>query len=178
MWHRASGFLIWAIVCAGIVLGARLLFPGDTVPRTVPRAHAQVAGLVSFPSAALSIKTSDDQIHKFKVEVATSPEERSQGLMFRRALEPDAGMLFDFGRTEPVAMWMKNTLIPLDMLFIASDGSVVNIAQRTVPESLTPIPSAKPVRYVLELAGGTVSRLGVKPGDKVLYSAMGSAAVP
>jgi uncharacterized membrane protein (UPF0127 family) len=85
-------------------------------------------------------------------------------------------MLFDFGHSESVAMWMKNTLIPLDMLFIASDGSVINIAQRTVPESLTPIPSAQPVRYVLELAGGTASRLGIKPGDRVLYAAIGTAA--
>ena len=132
MWHRTTGFLLWALVCAGVVLGAGALFPGDGVAPPVARAQAQV-GLVTFPSAALGIKTSDDKVHRFKIEVATSPEERSQGLMFRRTLAADAGMLFDFGRTDSVAMWMKNTLIPLDMLFIASDGSVVNIAQRTVP---------------------------------------------
>jgi uncharacterized membrane protein (UPF0127 family) len=175
MWHRASAFLLWAVVCAGVVLGARLLFPGETGPRAVAHAHAQVA-LVKFPSASLGIKTSDDKVHQFKIEVATKPEERAQGLMFRRTLAPDAGMLFDFGRTDSVAMWMKNTFIPLDMLFITSDGSVVNIAQRTVPESLTAVPSAKPVRYVLEVPGGTASRLGLKPGDKVLYPSMGTAA--
>jgi hypothetical protein len=132
-------------------------------------AQAQAPSLVTFPSSPLGIQTRDGKRHGFKVEVASSPDERAQGLMFRRTLAPDAGMLFDFGRTEPVAMWMKNTLIPLDMLFIASDGAVVNIAQRTVPGSLTPIPSAKPVRFVLELAGGTTARLGIKPGDKVLH---------
>lgn len=174
MWHRASGFLLWAIVCVAVVLGARTLLPGEASPRAVARAQAQVAGLITFPSAPLAIQTSD-KVHRFKVEVATKPEERAQGLMFRRTLAADAGMLFDFGRTEPVAMWMKNTFIPLDMLFITSDGTIVNIAQRTVPESLTAIPSAKPVRYVLEVASGTASRLGLKPGDKVLYPAMGSA---
>lgn len=175
MWHRASAFLLWAVVCAGIVLGARLLFPGETGPRAVTRAQAQAA-LVKFPTASLGIKTSDSKVHRFKIEVATKPEERAQGLMFRRTLAPDAGMLFDFGRTDSVAMWMKNTYIPLDMLFITSGGSVVNIAQRAVPESLTAIPSAKPVRYVLEVPGGTASRLGLKAGDTVLYPAMGTAA--
>lgn len=157
----------------------------DVLPRFIPGAIAILAsgtayaqspsGLVTFPRAPLGIETRDGKRHRFKVEVASSAEERAQGLMFRRTLAPDAGMLFDFGRTEPVAMWMKNTLIPLDMLFIASDGAVVNIAQRTVPGSLTPIPSAKPVRFVLELAGGTASRLGIKPGDKVLHSLFGSS---
>jgi uncharacterized membrane protein (UPF0127 family) len=118
---------------------------------------------VTLPSTPLAIQTSDGNTHRFKVEVARSPDERSLGLMFRRTLAPDAGMLFDFGHSEPVAMWMKNTLIPLDMLFIGSDGTVVNIAQRTVPQSLTPIPAAKPVRFVLEVPGGTASRLGIKP---------------
>jgi uncharacterized membrane protein (UPF0127 family) len=175
MWHRNVRLLLWSIGCAAVIFGARWLFPGEGLTPQAAHAQAQV-GIVTFPKATLEIKTSDDKTHRFKIEVAKSPEERAQGLMFRRTLAPDAGMLFDFGHSESVAMWMKNTLIPLDMLFIASDGAVTNIAQRTVPESLTPIPSAKPVRYVLELAGGTASRLGIKPGDKVLYSAIGTAA--
>ena len=157
-----------------LLVGFLPLFAGAILlPSTV---QAQTpSGLVTFPSAPLAIQTSDGKRHSFKVEVASSAEERAQGLMFRRSLAPDAGMLFDFGRTEPVAMWMKNTLIPLDMLFIASDGAVVNIAQRTVPGSLTTIPSAKPVRFVLELAGGTASRLAIKPGDKVLHPLFGAA---
>jgi hypothetical protein len=78
-------------------------------------------------------------------------------------------MLFDFKTDRPVAMWMRNTRIPLDMLFIARDGRVANIAERAVPFSEQTIPSAGPVRAVLELAGGTASRLGIKPGDRVVH---------
>ncbi len=162
--------LLVTTLCAGALVA---LAQG---PVLAPRATLAQApsGAVAFPSSPLAIQTGDGKTHRFKVEVARSPEERSQGLMFRRTLAPDAGMLFDFGRTEPVAMWMKNTLIPLDMLFIAGDGAIVNIAQRTVPQSLTPIPSAKPVRFVLELPGGTASRLAIKPGDKVLHPLLGT----
>jgi uncharacterized membrane protein (UPF0127 family) len=104
--------------------------------------------------------------HVFKVEIAATPEARNLGLMFRRELAPDGGMLFDFKQTQPVSMWMRNTLIPLDMLFIAENGRVVNIAERAVPGSLTSITSAEPVRYVLEVAGGTASRIGLKAGDR------------
>ncbi len=76
-------------------------------------------------------------------------------------------MLFDFQRAVPVAMWMKNTFIPLDMLFIAADGRIVNIARRTVPQSLETIPSAAPVRWVLELNAGAAARLGIRAGDRV-----------
>ena len=149
-----------------LLVGFPQPFASDVFP-AVSMAQAQApSGLVTFPITALVIQTSDGKRHSFKVELASSSEERSQGLMFRRILAADAGMLFDFGRTEPVSMWMKNTLIPLDMLFIDIDGTVVNIAQRTVPGSLTPIPSAKPVRFVLELPGGSASRLAIKPGDK------------
>ena len=82
-------------------------------------------------------------------------------------------MLFDYGRTQPVAMWMKNTLVPLDILFIAADGRVVNIAADAVPESLTSIPSAGPVRAVLEINAGTAARLGIKPGDRVIHPIFG-----
>ena len=141
-----------------------------------PTLQAQAASApVAKPTTPLAIVTVDGKTHPFKVEVVAEPEERAVGLMFRRSLAADGGMLFDFGRTEPVAMWMKNTLIPLDMLFIANDGSVVNIAQRTVPGSLATIPSAKPVRFVLEVAGGTAARLGIKPGDKVVHPLFGNA---
>jgi uncharacterized membrane protein (UPF0127 family) len=158
------------ILCLGTLVA---LAPGAAfVPRSA-LAQAQ-SGLVAFSSAPLSIRTGEGKTHRFKVEIARTPEERAQGLMFRRVMAPDAGMLFDFGRTEPVAMWMKNTLIPLDMLFVGADGAVVNIAQRTVPQSLTPIPSARPVRFVLELPGGTAARLGLKPGDKLLHPLFGT----
>ena len=107
--------------------------------------------------------------HVFKVEVADTPEERSIGLMFRRSLDPDRGMLFDYRDVRPASMWMKNTYLPLDMLFIAADGRVVNIAENTVPGSLDSIASEGPVRAVLELNAGTVARLGIAPADRVVH---------
>jgi len=106
--------------------------------------------------------------HEFEVELAVTPQQRSQGLMYRRNMLPDAGMLFDFGRQPTRAsMWMRNTFIPLDMLFIKADGEIESIAARTVPHSLETISSDGPVRGVLELNGGTADRLGIKPGDRV-----------
>jgi uncharacterized membrane protein (UPF0127 family) len=89
--------------------------------------------------------------------------------MYRPSMPNDTGMLFDFGIEQRVSMWMKNTLIPLDMLFIDVHGKIVNIAERTVPHSLASIPAVKPVRFVLELNGGTASRLGIRPGDTVKH---------
>ncbi len=113
--------------------------------------------------------------HSFSVEVADTPERRSLGLMHRRSMPANAGMLFDFKSDQPVAMWMRNTVIPLDMLFIARDGRIVNIAERTVPFSETGIPSRGPVRAVLELNAGTAARLGIKPGDRVTHPIFASA---
>lgn len=120
------------------------------------------------PQDLLVIKTRTGEV-TFSVELADTPEKRSLGLMHRRELAADAGMLFNFSQTAPVAMWMKNTLIPLDMVFIKADGAIVNIAERTVPETLTPIESRGPVLAVLELNGGTCARLGIRPGDTVLH---------
>jgi uncharacterized membrane protein (UPF0127 family) len=117
----------------------------------------------------LEIVSPKGKAHIFKVELANTPESRNQGLMHRRSMPTDAGMLFDFGVEGRVSMWMKNTLIPLDMLFIDSNGKIVNIAERTVPHSLESVPAAKPIRFVLELNGGTASRLGIRPGDQVKH---------
>jgi uncharacterized membrane protein (UPF0127 family) len=107
--------------------------------------------------------------HRFNVEFADTAEKRAVGLMHRPAMAADAGMLFDFKTDAPVSMWMRNTRIPLDMLFIAKDGRIVNIHERAVPFSETSIPSKGPVRAVLELNGGTSARLGIKPGDRVTH---------
>ena len=105
--------------------------------------------------------------HKFSVEVAATPAEQETGLMFRRALAPDRGMIFPYDPPQDVAFWMKNTLIPLDMLFIRADGHVARIAANTVPMSLEPVPSGEPVGAVLEIAGGRAAQIGIKPGDLV-----------
>lgn len=114
--------------------------------------------------------------HAFQVELAATEKERRLGLMFRRKLAADAGMLFDYVRAQPVTMWMKNTYIPLDMLFIAADGRVVNIARRTVPHSLRSIPSEGRVRAVLEVNAGTADRLGIAPGARVRHRIFGNLA--
>jgi len=124
---------------------------------------------VSFPTSQLEIVNGAGASHGFAVEVATSHQQLAQGLMYRRTLAPDAGMLFDFGEPQPVTMWMKNTLIPLDMVFIAANGAVLGIAERTVPQSLAVIASPGPVRAVLELNGGTADRLGIHAGDRVRH---------
>ena len=108
-------------------------------------------------------------VHDFQVEVADTAQERQIGLMFRRILPPDHGMLFDYRHSRRVSMWMKNTLIPLDMLFIEADGTIESIRERAVPHSLESIPSEGRVQGVLELPGGTVERLGITPGDRVVH---------
>lgn len=109
--------------------------------------------------------------HVFRIEIADDAEERAQGLMFRKSLAPDAGMLFLSGRNEVQSFWMKNTEIPLDMLFVARDGRIADMRERTVPFSLQAVTSKVPVWAVLELAGGTAARLGVKIGDRVEHPA-------
>jgi uncharacterized protein len=115
----------------------------------------------------LAIVTQGGQRHSFQVEVARNDADRAQGLMYRRSMPADRGMLFDFGKVEPVAMWMQNTYIPLDMLFIRPNGVIGRIAADTEALSTRTIPSGEPVLSVLELNAGTAARLGVKAGDRV-----------
>jgi uncharacterized protein len=115
----------------------------------------------------LSIAMQAGQKQAFKVEVARNDADRAQGLMFRRSMPADQGMLFDFARVEPVSMWMQNTYLPLDMLFIRADGTIARIAANTEPLSTRTIPSGEPVLAVLELNAGTAAKLGIKPGDRV-----------
>src|SRR6266853_2828746 len=131
------------------------------------------AQLSQYQTAPLSIVTAGGP-HSFTVELAATPEQMEQGLMFRRSLGPDSGMLFDFKASSMAMMWMKNTLIPLDMLFVDQEGRIVNIHQRAVPGSLDTIAAAAPVRAVIELNGGTAERLGIRPGDKVLFPIFGN----
>ena len=122
-------------------------------------------------SAAQSLEplaiVSGDSRHEFSVEIADTPAARSRGLMFRRSMPADQGMLFDFERDEMVSMWMRNTYISLDLLFIRKDGTIARIAERTEPLSERTISSGEPVRSVLELNAGTASRLGISVGDRV-----------
>lgn len=116
---------------------------------------------------SLSIANQGGQRQTFQVEVARNDADRAQGLMYRRSMPANQGMLFDFGRVEPVSMWMQNTYLPLDMLFVRQDGTIARIAANTEPLSTRTIPSGEPVLAVLELNAGTAARLGIKPGDKL-----------
>ncbi|MBC7167262.1 DUF192 domain-containing protein [Phenylobacterium sp.] len=105
----------------------------------------------------------------FMVEIADDDRERAQGLMYRRSLAADRGMLFDFKTERSVSFWMRNTYIPLDMIFIRADGRIRSIARNTTPMSDQGVPSGGPVRAVLEIPGGRAAELGVLPGDRVVH---------
>ena len=145
-------------------------------------AHGSLSALVVLvcfvgagfaPARATDLHTleivSGSGVHVFSVELAQTDEERAKGLMFRRDLPEGQGMLFDFGRDENVSMWMKNTYVPLDMIFIAANGRIVRIAENTQPMSTRIIPSGGPVRAVLEVIGGTAKKHGIAPGDHVAH---------
>ncbi len=116
---------------------------------------------------------SKNGVHVFAVELARTDAERAKGLMFRKELPEGRGMLFDFQRDQDVAMWMQNTYISLDMLFIRSDGRILRIAENTKPLSTDIIPSGGPVKAVLEVIGGTARKLGIAPGDRVAHPIFG-----
>jgi uncharacterized membrane protein (UPF0127 family) len=128
-----------------------------------------------LPTVPLIIITHDGKRHVFKVEIATTPIEQETGLMFRKSVAPDGGMLFVWKGARDSRMWMKNTLIPLDMVFIGADGKIEALVENTVPESLAIIDSQVAVHATLELAGGTASRLDLRVGDKVQCKALGNA---
>ena len=111
-------------------------------------------------------------VRVFSIELAVSDAEREKGLMFRKEVPEGYGMLFDFKKDQQVTMWMKNTYVSLDMIFIRNDGRIARIAENTEPESERIIPSGAPVRAVLEVVAGTAKKLGIAAGDKVASSAL------
>ena len=129
---------------------------------------------ITFKKSSLVVVTASREI-KFDVELALNEAERARGLMYREKLGPYDGMLFDFYQDAPVSFWMKNTLIPLDMVFIAGDGTIKHVHANAVPLSTDAIPSQFPVRAVLEINGGSARLLGIKPGDKVKHPIFGNA---
>jgi len=161
-------------ICRHILTIIALLALAPAIAAMVTGAAlAQGSHLQAFPKSTLEIEAQNGK-HRFVVEVAKSPRQQAQGLMFRRRLAADAGMLFIYSQPQIIRMWMKNTFIPLDMIFIATDGRVVSIVERTIPHSLETVSSAKPAIAVLEVNGGTVSRLGIRNGDRVHHPAFGA----
>lgn len=124
---------------------------------------------VLFAHGDLSIETAAGPIHRFDVELALTPRQRARGLMYRETMAADAGMLFMYPKETNIRMWMRDTLIPLDMIFVADDGRIVGIARDTTPLSERTIASPEPARAVIELNAGTAERLNIAPGDRVRH---------
>ncbi|MGY4624635.1 uncharacterized membrane protein (UPF0127 family) [Bradyrhizobium sp. USDA 4486] len=135
-----------------------------------------IAGLAAANAASfqpLEIVTKNG-VQVFSVEMATTEEEKQTGLMYRKELADGKGMLFDFNPEQEVSMWMKNTYVPLDMIFIRADGRILRIAENTEPLSTKIISSGGPARAVLEVLAGTAQKYGIRPGDRVGHPLFGS----
>jgi uncharacterized membrane protein (UPF0127 family) len=147
-------------------------------PRWLGQWLAVLAILVTAAVAANDARAAELQtleiatksgVQVFSVEVATTEEEKRTGLMYRKELPDGRGMLFDFSPEQEVSMWMKNTFIPLDMIFIRADGRILRIAENTVPQSTKIIPSRGLAKGVLEVIAGTAKKYGIAPGDRVAH---------
>lgn len=147
-----AAFIVWPLALAAAE--QPMMLPVDPVPLVVDTGAKEVS---------------------FRIEAADEGSERSRGLMFRKEMASDHGMLFVFQMQQPLAFWMKNTILPLDLVFIDEDGTVRAVLPGT-PFSEAPISPGMPVRYVLELNQGTAARLGIDPGDKVRHPLIGKTA--
>ena len=135
-----------------------------------PPAPAAAPRLAPSGLALVSLRIeSGGRSHAFTVEVARTPEEQERGLMFRETLASDGGMIFPLRPPRPASFWMRNTSIPLDVLFVREDGTIARIAADTVPHSEQPVASGEPVAAVLELKGGRAAELGISEGDRVVW---------
>lgn len=130
---------------------------------------ARASQKIDAPTEHLSIQVSESRDAKFRVHLARSAEERARGLMFVRKMPEDVGMLFLYDRPGPASMWMKNTYIPLDIIFVGPDGRIIRIAENTEPHSLATIASGGPAIAVLELNGGISKKLGLAAGQRVFH---------
>ena len=170
--RRARGAL------AGLLLAcASALTPLPIIIASAP-AGAWAAEDVTFDTAPLTILTTDGKRHPLTVELALDSAQRAQGLMFRQTMAADRGMLFDFGTTRRVMMWMKNTDLPLDMLFVSKEGKVETLHENAIPQSEAIIDSVVPVAYVLELNAGTIKSLRITPGARLESPQIGPTARP
>jgi uncharacterized protein len=165
---RAALYALLA-ACALAASAARSGTPADD------GSAAQLEDLASFPRASLEIRTRSAK-RVFEVWIADTAARSEQGLMFVRDLPASQGMLFIEPRPRVMSMWMKNTFIALDMLFIRADGRIAAVKPRTTPHSLTIISTPEPVKAVLELKGGEAEHLGIEKGDRVVHPAFAAAA--
>jgi len=130
---------------------------------------APLGGASALEKSSLTIETATGAKLRFQVELARTPDEQAQGLMYRKSMAADAGMLFIYAQPREAGFWMKNTYLPLDLLFIESDGRVERIHANAEPLSTAPIEGPVKTKAVLEINGGTAARLGIRPGDRVVH---------
>lgn len=163
--QRKILFIAAVIMCAVIALGATYLTSSQ---KKITAVGEKVSGL---PVAEVVIKTARGDAHAFMLEVAKDAVDIQIGLMYRKHMPDDHGMIFLMGKpAKEVSFWMKNTLIPLDMLFVDDAGRIAHIHPNAIPQDLTAIPSRVPVVAVIELNGGMAAKRGISVGDKVVYS--------
>jgi uncharacterized membrane protein (UPF0127 family) len=153
VWSLARGWLAAVLVVVGFAVASA------------------PAGAASFQPLEIVTKNG---VQVFSVEMATTDEEKQTGLMYRKELADGKGMLFDFNPEQEVSMWMKNTYVSLDMIFIRADGRILRIAENTEPLSTRIISSGGPARAVLEVVAGTAQKYGIRPGDRVGHPLFGS----
>lgn len=154
-----------AVLRSGALLAAiALLAPLATLANT----DSPLLPLSAFPRERIAVETRSARRHVFEAWRADAPGTRAQGLMFVKSLRPEQAMIFIYEPAQHVGMWMKNTLIPLDMLFVDDDGCVVKVHERARPGDLSAIEAGAPVVMVVELAGGTAATLGLAKGDRVV----------
>ena len=139
-----------------------------------PAQNAPVDSAAQDPRAQTGLREvpltirSKNKLHHFTVQIAATPDQQEKGLMFRRSLGADQGMIFPYEPPQEVAFWMKNTLIPLDIIYIRSDGTIVRITKAEAMD-LTPLPSGEPIAAVLEIRSGRAAELGIVEGDVVTW---------
>ena len=151
------------------MIRSKLLIVAALALTGLPGCRAGSPGVASASNTVPLTITTPKQSHRFNVEVARTEVQQERGLMFRDHLASDSGMIFPMNPPRSASFWMKNTLIPLDMIFIRADGSIARIAAQTVPYSLEPVSSGEPVAAVLEIAGGRAAALGIAEDDKVVW---------
>jgi len=158
-----------ALLALAVAIGPMLAPAGG--PFAPGLGGAAMASQLPVSPVALQVVTAK-ATHRFNIEIAADDATRAEGLMFRTSLAPDAGMLFDFKREQPVYFWMKNTYVSLDMIFVRADGTIARIAEATKPLSEAIVPSGEAVRFVLEVPAGTARRLGIAAGDRLVHPAI------
>lgn len=162
--------VLGCMLLGGIAHGADTQTSAPAAPNVTARDMDR-----AFPRSTLQIATPDARLHRFNVWIADDDQRRTRGLMFIKQLGADDGMLFIYPEPHPVSMWMKNTYVPLDILFVAVDGKVINLVANTEPLSLKTIDSAGAARGVIELPAGTAARLKIAAGAQVIHPAFSAS---